>query len=76
MKKSFLLYHKLTFSSPGSTVEDLVPQLNIVVQAETGGSLTDPLNVIPDDYEDYEYTKDVEDVVDLKAEYIYDEEYY
>ena len=66
----------MTFSSPGSTVEDLVPQLNIVVQAETGGSLTDPLNVIPDDYEDYEYTKDVEDVVDLKAEYIYDEEYY
>ena len=74
--KSFLLYHKLTFSGSGSTVEDLVPQLNIVVQAETGGSLTDPLNVIPDDYEDYEYTKDVEDVVDLKAEYTYDEEYY
>ena len=46
--------HKLTISSAGSTVEDLVPQLNIVVQSpEEGGSLSDPLNVIPDEYEDY-----------------------
>ena len=51
---SFFLCHKLTISSAGSTVEDLVPQLNIVVQSpEEGGSLSDPLNVIPDEYEDY-----------------------
>jgi len=43
-------------------VDDLTPQLNIVVQApEAGGSLRDPLNVIPDQYEDYEYDEEDEE---------------
>ena len=44
-------------------MDDLIPQLNIVVQSpEDGGSLTDPLNVIPDEYEDYEdYAEDTDD---------------
>ena len=38
----------------GSTAApDLSPQVNIVVQnPESGGSLSDPLNVIPDEYEE------------------------
>ena len=43
-------------------MDDLTPQLNIVVQApEAGGSLRDPLNVIPDQYEDYEYDEEDEE---------------
>ena len=44
-------------------MDDIIPQLNIVVQSpEDGGSLTDPLNVIPDEYEDYEdYEEDTDD---------------
>lgn len=43
-------------------MEDLIPQLNIVVQSpEAGGSLRDPLNVIPDQYEDYEYDEEDEE---------------
>ena len=37
----------------GATVEDLSPQVNIVVP-DAGGSASDPLNVIPDEYEEYE----------------------
>ena len=50
-------------------MDDLTPQLNIVVQSpEDGGSLSDPLNVIPDQYEDYEYDETDDDVVLLKTE--------
>ena len=38
---------------PGATVDDLSPQVNIVVP-DAGGSASDPLNVIPDEYEEYE----------------------
>ena len=38
--------------TPGSTVDDISAQVNILVQnAKDGGSPTDPLNVIPDEYE-------------------------
>ncbi len=39
--------------TPGATVDDLSPQVNIVVP-DAGGSASDPLNVIPDEYEEYE----------------------
>merc|ERR550532_1767550 len=39
--------------SEGATVDDLSPQVNIVVP-DAGGSASDPLNVIPDEYEEYE----------------------
>ena len=45
----------LTFLTlTGSTVDnDLGPQVNIVLQnPEAGGSPNDPLNVIPDEYEE------------------------
>ena len=43
-------------------MDDLIPQFNIVVQSpEDGGSLSDPLNVIPDQYEDYEYDEEDEE---------------
>ena len=43
--------------SPGPEFEDLeVPVNTIVLQSDDeGASLSDPLNVIPDQYEDYEY---------------------
>ena len=34
-------------------MSDLSPQVNIVVP-DAGGSASDPLNVIPDEYEEYE----------------------
>ena len=50
-------------------MEDLVPQLNIVVQSpEDGGSLSDPLNVIPDEYEEYDYEDDLR-VLDYEEQF-------
>jgi len=43
----------------GPTFDDLEPQINIVVQNdEDGSSLSDPLNVIPDEYEESNYDSD------------------
>ena len=52
--KNFLFLVKVDNLDPtGATVDDLSPQVNIVVP-DAGGSASDPLNVIPDEYEEYE----------------------
>ena len=54
----------------GPTFDDLEPQINIVVQNdEEGASLSDPLNVIPDEYElNYESDYDVNQVPSDQAD--------
>jgi len=52
----------------GPTFDDLEPQINIVVQNdEDGSSLSDPLNVIPDEYEESNYESDY-DANDVPAD--------
>ena len=61
------VFYKLT-TLAGPTFDDLEPQINIVVQNdEDGSSLSDPLNVIPDEYEESNYESDY-DANDVPAD--------